>query len=507
MKNIVFLLALMTCALLSACSNFLDEQNPNKIPTSSYFQTENDVLRALNGAYLALRDGDCLGEGSTANNEQRSDNIGTQDNQSSNGDPFQYTNFSLIPTNAYLYNHWRDMFITVSRCNFILTYVDDVSFANEDVRKMYKAEAKYMRALVYSHLVRKWGDVPLVTVELSSPAEATEKTYREKKETVYAQIVKDLTEALDAGSLPNIQPASGKGRACKAAINALLGEVYLTMATTLDDGNKQSYFQSAKKYLLDAYNMRSFGELKEIPYEDVFDVEKKNICPEIIFQIVYIQGDQNYSSSKARGNQPKDDFVCSQYKSTGTGEYVTLDLVKEYEDGDLRKDWSVHYSEFAHGYYPTKFRDVSDKAGTLGYGGNDWIISRYADVILLLAEASMYLNENDAAIGYLNQVRERAGLPKYEEMQNNSDYKAKYPSLKLAILHERRSELAFENHRWFDLLRCYTPSELESFFHAKDQNDFGLPNMSNFGPKDIYYPIPFNEWKLNPDGMYQNPGY
>jgi len=132
---------------------------------------------------------------------------------------------------------------------------------------------------------------------------------------------------------------------------------------------------------------------------------------------------------------------------------------------------------------------------------------RYADIMLLLAETDMLLGENAAAIALLDEVRARAGMPPYAEMRSDADYQTKYPTLKLAILHERRVELAFENHRWYDLLRCFTIVELQSYMHAKVRNDFGRTNPQNFGSKDLYFPIPFDEWKLNPEKMYQNPGY
>lgn len=317
--------------------------------------------------------------------------------------------------------------------------------------------------------------------------------------------MKDLTEALNS-SLPNIQPEAGKGRACKVAINALLGQVYLTMATTLD-GDKQANLKAAKTALETAYGMRTFGRLSEIPYSDVFNVNKKTTCPEIIFQIQYIQGDKDYSSGIASSNQPKGETINSQKKSTGTGNFVNPDVVKEYEESDLRKDWSIQYSAYANGHFITKFRDASDAAGDLGYGGNDWILMRYADVILMLAEVNQLLGDETAAIGYLNQVRERAGLPTYEESLKNTEYKSKYPTLKLAILHERRSELAFENHRWFDLIRFFTIDELTTYIHSKSQADYGISNIQNFGKKDRYYPIPFDEYKLDPERMYQNTGY
>jgi hypothetical protein len=500
---IIFIISI----LAFSCSDFLQESDPNRIELPDYFQNENDVLRAVNSIYLAIRSGNCLGEGSTAYTEERSDNMGRTDNQSNAGEPFQFTDFSLLPSNAYLMTHWSALFTAITRCNFVLTYIDDVKFEDNANREMYRAEALFVRALIYLHAVRKWGDLPLITTYLMTPDEVAAKTFREKKEKVYEQIVNDLTESLKADKLPVIQPTAGKGRACKAAINALLGEAYLTMATTLAD-NRQANLAQAKKYLTDAYNMRRFGQLKDISYEDVFDVSKKNTCEEIIFQIQYIQGNINYSSSNARSNQPRGETICSLFPSNGTGTYINLDIVKEYEDNDLRKDFSVRYSPNAGStWYITKFRDASAAAGVNGYGGNDWILLRFAHVILMLAEVHMYLGENDDAIGYLNQARERAGLPNYADMQSDADYTSKYPTLKLAILHERRVELAFENHRWFDLLRFFTPQELQTYIQAKVQTDYGISNVKNFGLKDIYYPIPFDETKLNPEKMYQNEGY
>lgn len=510
MKKNILLSATLTAVLLSfsSCEDFLTQENPNKIAVESYFQTENDVERALNGVYLAIRSDNCLGEGSTLFTEERSDNMGRLDNQSSAGEPFQFTDFSLLPSNTYLKNHWVAMYTAVTRCNFLLSHIDDVTFADEATRTDYKAEAQYVRALVYFHLVRKWGDVPLVTTYLTTADEIKAKTGRTPKETVYAQIVKDLEEALDC-NLPDIQSESGKGHACKAAISGLLGQVYLTMATTLSDGKKETYLQQAKTYLEKCYGMRTFGTLSEIPYEEVFDVAKKSTCPEIIFQIVYKQGDQDYHSSMAADNQAKGETINSQKKSTGAGNYVNMDIVKEYEATDLRKTWSVKYAAdpVAKSYFITKFRDTSDAAGTLGYGGNDWILMRYADVILLLAEVHMYLGDETTAIKYLDEVRARANMPSYAVMQSDPGYKSKYPTLKLAILHERRVELAFENQRWFDLLRFFTANELVDYIHSKNQDDYGISNINNFGTKDIYYPIPFDEYKLNPEKMYQNPGY
>lgn len=104
-------------------------------------------------------------------------------------------------------------------------------------------------------------------------------------------------------------------------------------------------------------------------------------------------------------------------------------------------------------------------------------------------------------------VRARALQPDYATMLSDANYAAKYPTLKLAILHERRIELAFEHHRWHDLTRFFTPTELVAYFHTKDQADYDNSPLTNCTTKDYYFPIPLNEHNLNPETMYQNEGY
>jgi len=507
--KITSLLAAAGLAVMSSCStDFINLQDPNAVSSETYYRTESDVLAGVNGIYQSLRNGNGIGETSALFSEERSDNTGRDDNQSNAGEPFQFNDFSLLPSNAYLKTHWLALYQSISRSNQVLDGIEKVTFTDNNLKEQYKAEAKFIRALIYFHLVRKWGDVPLVTKPLITIADVQASTAREKQAVVYQQIVADLKDAVGS-TLPNVQTAATKGKVTKAAANALLGQVFLTMATTQDQASRTANLNEAKTYLTAAYNLRSFGLLKEIPYTDVFDVAKKSTCPEIIFQVVNRQGDINFSSAIARNNQAKGETINSPFTSTGAGGNITQDLVLDYEDTDLRKSFSIKYAndQIVKNYFITKFRDTSPAATTNGWGGNDWILIRYADVILMLAEVNMYLGNEAAAIGFLDQVRERANMPKYEVMKTNAAYAAKYPTLKLAILHERRVELAFENHRLFDLLRSFTADELVAYFKTKKQEDFGIAKLSNFGKKDRYFPIPFDEHKLNPEKMYQNEGY
>ena len=511
MKTKIITISCLTALTLVSTSckkSFLEQVSPNQIEVTSSFRSPDDVLTAVNGIYQSLRSSNNIGENSGLWTDERSDDTGRNDNQSNAGEPFQFGDFSILPSNTYLKSHWVSLYNTIFRSNTVLANIDKVTFTDAAVKQQYTAEAKFLRAVMYFELVRTWGDVPLVTATFSDLDGLSANTFREKQAAVYALIVADLKDALNS-NLPNLQTGAGLGRTSKAAINATLGQVYLTMATTQDQANRQANLNDAKTYLLAAYNMRTFGALSTIPYADVFDVTKKGTNPEIIWQIVNKQGDPTYSSSIAANNQAKGETINSLKPSAGSGGNVTPDLIKDYEANDSRMAFSVKFANdpIVKDYFITKFRDASSGASNLGYGGNDWILIRYADVILMLAEVSNYLSDSAGAISYLDMVRARAGMPAYAVSSADPAYRAKYPDLRLAILHERRVELAFEHHRWFDLLRTFSTDELVNYFKSKSQADFGIAKLANFTAKDRYFPIPFDEYKLNPEKMYQNPGY
>lgn len=507
MKKYTIIYLLIIATLASCKKDFIELSDPNAVTIEDSFKSENDVLLYLNGVYASLRSGDNIGEGSGLYTDERSDDTGRNDAQSNAGIPFQFNDFSLLPSNSNLKSHWSSLYGTISRCNIITSNIDLVTFASDATKVNYLAETKFLRALMYFQLVRKWGAVPVVTKQLKTTDEITANTYRQPEADVYAQIVADLKDGLTS-TLPNLQTGSNAGHVSKAAINGLLGQVYLTMAATLAD-SKSENLTNANTYLTAAYSMRPFTTLTAVPYADVFDVAKKASNPEAIFEIVYKQGDLNYASSIAANNQALGETINSLKIALGSGGNMTRDLVNDFEAGDLRKDLSLKFANNStiQDYFITKYRDVSPAAGANGYGGNNTPIIRYADIILMLAEVNMNQGNEAAAISFLDMVRTRAGLPTYAVSRANAAYNTKYPTLKLAILHERRVELAFEHIRWFDLIRFFTTDELVAYFRAKSQTDFGQAKLSNFTTKDRYYPIPLDEYKLDPAKMYQNPGY
>ena len=508
MRNKVLIFAgMLSLSGLASCSkSFVEQTNPNAANVDNAYKTELDISAGVNGVYQALRSSNCIGEGAQLWTDDRADDVNTTDNQSNNGEPFQFSAFAIVPSNSYLYSHWSALYVPISRANIILSIIDKITFASNDTKTQYVAELKFIRALMYFNLVREFGDVPLVTDRIKTADQAAALTFRVKREDVYAQIIADLKDVVSS-NLPVIQAAANKGRVSLQAANGLLGQVYLTMATTLAN-DKTANLNNAKTYLLACYNQKTFNNLSDIPFVDVFDVNKKSTNPEIIFQIVYKEGDATYSSALARNNQPKGETINSPlFVATGTGGLFTRDLLNEFESGDLRTNFSITYSNGNKGYFISKFRDINAAATKDGYGGNDWILMRYADIILNLAEVSMYLNDNAGAISYLNMVRTRASRPDYATMMTDVNYQTKYPTLKLAILHERRVELAFEHHRWHDLTRFFNATDLVAYIRAKNQADYDNSPLTNCTTKDYYFPIPLKEYLLNPEGMYQNDGY
>src|SRR5579859_3252725 len=192
MRNKFIEMMCMGLVLFCSCQkSFLELSNPNAVTIPQFLTSETDVLLALNGCYSAMKNNNAMGEESDLFTDQRSDDTGTNDNQSNAGEPFQFNNFSLLPTNSYLYSHWKQMYNAIAQCNTLLGGIDKVTFT-DSLKPTYTAEAKFLRAMLLFDLVREWGDIPMSTVPLNTPAQITAATYRVPAVQVYNQIVADL---------------------------------------------------------------------------------------------------------------------------------------------------------------------------------------------------------------------------------------------------------------------------------------------------------------------------
>lgn len=483
MKSKIYYIAIAAYLLiLSGCSDFLNESDPNSIPTDLFYQNETDVKMGANGAYAALR-----GNGYYKNmylyTDVRSNNTTLQDPGASSGVPYQFANYTLMTDNSFVKDHFADLYKCVTRTNQVLESANAIPFKNESEKNKVIAEMHFLRGLTYAHLVFQFGAVPIVTKPLRTKDEIWDHSRRDPKEDVYNLIVSDLQVVLQS-DLPDVQTGNGVGRASKAAANGLLGKVYLMKAADTDfTSERESNLKAAKSCLEAAWTVKPFVSLRDIPYADVFDKDKQATCPEILFQVMYQSGSSTLSSNYNYIFQPTAQSGLTSIRSGSGNNIPTNNMMDAYttSPADPRKEISTGISNGIN--YTKKYTDLDDPNG---YGGNNWVILRYADVALMLAEVKMHLQEADATT-YLNMVRSRVGLPDY----NGSD-------LLEAIRYERWVEFAFEGQRWYDLIRLYTQSELLIYMKAKNEN---------FSEKDFLLPIPYDENKLDPERMYQNKGY
>lgn len=488
----------MLC-LLSCGDDFLDKTDPSTLVASNFYKTEAEVQQAVNGVYSQL-------QGIITNqwqyNEFTSDNTTVHFNTGDRGqgpalESLEYWQVnSGTPNVSSLYS---SIYLTMVNINTTLSKIPDAEF-DETLRNQYEGELRFMRGYYYFLLVQYFGEVIIITETLNSPTEAYA-FERQPVDKVYEQIDSDLNFAVDA--LPESYNAADKGRVTKGAALTLLGKTQLT---------RKQYANAVttlSKVLSLGYSM--------LPdYAAVFDPQNKNHA-ESIFEVQF-QGDntQGEGSNFIYTFAPlfSDGAVINFPGQNGGGWNIpSRDMIAAYEVGDLRKDVSLKegYFNSSNEWIPVPFINKYNHPHTIrGVTNDNWPVLRYADVLLMLAEA---INEqsgpNGEAYDYLNAVRARAGLDPLSGLDQ--------VSFRNAVLNERRVELAFENHRWFDLKRTKTPAELAAFLNAyatveksnPTTDRGGIPFSAGdyqFSDYEAMFPIPASEIRINPK-LTQNPGY
>ncbi|MCK9640296.1 MAG: RagB/SusD family nutrient uptake outer membrane protein [Prolixibacteraceae bacterium] len=479
MKKLIFFIVVINSFLNIGCKKEFTDLNPvDRLSDKLYYKTANDFKQASIAAYTSLR--------STyytwwAFSELTTDNAIclTPDGNMY----FAFDQLTLTPDINNLNLLWVDSYKGIGRCNTLLGRIENVAI-DENLKKQYVAEAKFLRALFYFNLVRVFGDVPLVVKEINTVDESF--TYlRVQGKTVYEQIVRDLK---DAGSvLPEKYTVNTDiGRATKGAAKSLLGKVYLTLKD----------YSNASLILKEVIDNASVYGYKLLPdYASIFDPKNGNNA-EIVFSVQY-SADGNLGSPWANTFIPqKSGNTITPSGSENDYNLVSNDLYNAFEIGDLRK--AVCAATFISGgvtyYYTRKYLDNNPTRGNFD---NDWIVIRYADVKLMYAEA---LNETNlpGASQQLNEIRARAGL--------NVTTATTQSDMRLAIEKERRMELNLEGHRWFDLTRTDRAiTVLNAYFTA---NGIITTNGSpvTLTTNKLLFPIPFNQIAINP-AITQNPGY
>ncbi len=486
MRKIFIKLALLTTFLFNiACSEeFFNQLPTDQLSEDGFYKEGIHFEQAINDGYRLLRTvyGNYYVIGDVA-----TDNAYTQ--HSSNAHDFISFNESNVnASSAVLSGIWSGSYSVIARANIVMERIETVDFDAGFKRRLI-GEARFLRSLMYFNLVRIFGDVPLILKDVANPAEAL--SYgREPVASIYSQIIKDLKEAEEA--LPASYTTNEDiGRATKVAVQSLLGHIYLT----------QRDFSEASKKLKEALDATEYGLLPD--YRDIFDADNAN-NREIIFAVQYARGmDPDQSSPWARAAWPNESVGTGILRLGGGNFLMTDDLDKAFEPEDLRKQMNNYDFETGYSRRYVFTRKYWDNGMTVKIDpGNDWIIYRYADILLLYAEALNELNRPSEAWNYLDQVRKRAGLTTDEAIKESQVL------MKSAILNERRLELNCEGHRWFDLLRSGKLIEvMNAHFQDKalDNNQIGI--SSSVETYELLFPLPLYEVNLNEDKLIQNPGY
>lgn len=481
MKLTKIIIILTAVLMLGACKKtFLDLAPVSNANANAVFKTKADFELATNAAYATLYSVYAPKGSMSFTGELMSDNVTVSTLAISGSftivDQQAFRDYTIAANNTGAYQFWIDHYTSLYQVNIVLDKLGPASL-DAAYKKQIAGEMKFLRALYYSNLVQLYGDLPLVTGPITGEEAYAMK--RSPKADVYKLITDDLkaaaTDLADVGSEP------AKGRATRGAAKSLLGKVYLTM------GDKTNAALVLKD-VVDNYGVTKYDLLPSFTALWGNTTAQKN-TKESIFEIQYQGGVGNPYSSFWPAFAPFENFSITKYG--GGMNMVTDDLYNEYETADPRRDASFYTGYTKAGVFvPIKFsKKWVDLTAPLDGGAeacnNNFMVLRYADVLLLLSEAS-----GDPQ--YLNKVRARVGLPLFGTAGYPS---ATYPTLDLAIEHERRMEFALEYQRWFDLKRT---GRAVAVLTAK-----GKAATAN----KLLLPVPQYAIGQNPNLLPQNPGY
>jgi len=498
---------------LSSCSDdFLNLTPDSELSANDFYKTEEQFQQALSGVYQVLRS--TVGESGYLMGEMRSDNTHYDYYAPDRGIHIvrreNIDDFLDDSQNQWTNGYFDASYIGISRANTILGRIEDGELSDEAKNRII-GETKFLRAYYYFNLVRYFGEVPLYLTEVTTEDDAF--LPRSSVEDVYSTIIADVEDAIERLEVPNFPQT---GRVTKGTATTLLAEIYMT----------RKDFQSAEPLLR---SLTTMGYELVSNYEDVFDTANKN-NRESIFEVQFMMGDQGQHSMFSYWFIPKSRNVeiitgiVSNTLNFGGFNVPTDDLMRAYEEGDSRKSASIGIAE---GIIDTDgsfvIESVEDSDGYVTPAGktakpfikkylhahsrerntdDNWPIYRYSNVLLMLAEC---LNENGNsadALPYLNEVRKRAGdaLPNIITTEQNA--------LRDIILHERRIELAFENHRWHDLVRTDKAIEVMTAhgIEMKSKYNYLTNNSYQINENRLIFPIPYLELQLN-NQLTQNNGY
>lgn len=492
MKHISLYVAIL---LLCGC-DFLNRSPYDSVDTSQGFQTVADAEAAVNAAYQPLQWAKLYNMriwtlDIIAGNSEVGAGGGTDGEET-----VDLANFIADADNFAALDLWRGPSPGILRCNFVLQKVPAMDI-DEAIKNRILGEAYFLRAHYYFILVRLFGGVPLQTEPADSDSDLL--LPRASVDEIYELIESDLEEAISRLPKRSGYAQANMGRATKEAAMAELARVYMT------------YHQDYEHYqevvtLCDAIG--EMGYRLEEDYADLWNPAKQNGV-ESIFEVQYY-GKTNYDFW-SNENQASwlSTFTGPRNSGMAAGCYgwnqPTAEFVSQYETGDVRKEKTIFYTGCptfdgmtyssaysTTGYNVRKFLLTKTQSPDYNTSNQNWVVTRYADVLLMKAEALNEMGQTTLAEAPLYEVRCRAGLTNRSTIEGLSQMQ-----MREKIIHERRMELAFEGHRWFDMIRYKDNYALE-FLHS-----IGKTAASS---KHLLLPIPTQEREANPK-LTQNPGW
>ncbi len=490
--KLYILSSLITLLCIAGCSkDFLNKQPLDSVGTTNYYKTADDAIAAINAAYQPLQRPKLYNMRMWTTDIMAGNAVTGAGGGTDGIETVQESNFVTTPDNAGVLDLFRGPAPGILAANIVLDKVPAIQM-DSALKTRILGEAYFLRGLYYFILVRFFGAVPLVL----HPQVVGDNLYptRTPADSVYNQVISDLTDAMNMLPPRETYTGSDVGRASKGSAVGLLAKVYLTL------GQYQKCVDLCKQVTALGYQLNA-------NYADNFSATNKNSV-ESLFEVQY-SGATTYGFF--------DDFNQASWTSPFTGprnsnfvggsygwDQPTQEFVNAYEAGDLRKDVTVLYpgcpnfsgnvyqaSYSTTGYNLRKFLVPESTSPDYNTSAEDFPVLRYADVLLMQAESLNELGDMADAIVPLNEVRARAGL--LPEAANVSQ-----DSMRNIILHERRIELAFEGQRWFDLIRVNKGQYGLNFLHS-----IGKTNATT---RNLLLPIPQQEIDANPN-LTQNPGY
>lgn len=495
MKNITKILVLYVLALCSCSDDILTEDPKSFLTPESFPNNEKDAIAATNAAYSRLH---------SNNRDLYYGFVGTDEAFQGfhNQRPITwFVNLNEFDDDAVSF--WRTDYQGVARCNAVIDLVPNVDM-DEALKNRLVAEAKFLRAYYYFSLVRKYGGVPILDGILSGPDELVGVT-RNTEQEVYQLIKADLNDAAD--SLPESYGSGELGRATRWAATGMLAKVHMTLGEFEQANGLLDQIINSNQFGLFADYNRNFREVNE---NQLFPDKNGNLVNEIIWEVQFVKNERGSTITQQTGS--RDPQVGGVNALWGGFENMlpTPELRAMFEPGDLRLDISYVETVQINGETEVLESNRTPGAGPISgkyhnpdnseppirnESGNNIIILRFADILLLKAEALNELGSPEAALPYINLVRERAGISMLSGMDQNS--------LRQAIIKERATELSFEGHRRYDLIRWGIYIETM----RNTTSPFLQSPRENIQEFHVRLPIPQNEIGVSNGSLTQNPGY